>query len=572
MQSEKKTDLQKVLHNTKGAFITVGFFSMFINFLMIVPAMYMLQIYDRVITGGSESTLLMLTLIMVMLLVSMGGLEFARSRMLVRISARIDQQLAEKVYNASFKQALYTGGQNNNAQPIKDLTGLRQFLTGSGPFAFFDAPWIPVYIAVMFMFHPWYGWVGVFSALLLSVLAIINEKITSKDIQEANHLASKANDSVRKTLENSEVIESMGMQETLRSRWKAKQDNVLILQATASDRSGTITSISKTLRMVLQSSILGLGAYLVLEQQITPGLMIGGSIILGRALAPIDQMIGAWKGFVAARSQYARLDEVLQKIPQDGEKMSLPAPTGFVSVEGVSVAPPGARTPVLKGISFEARPGEIWGILGPSAAGKSTLARALLGVWPVAVGKVRLDKADVFTWNRHELGEYIGYLPQDIELFDGTVSENIARFGDIDPDKIVAAAKSASVHEMILSFPDGYDTQIGAHGGSLSGGQRQRIGLARAIYGSPVLVILDEPNSNLDDVGERALSATLQHLKEKGTTVFLITHRSAALNQVDKLLVLANGQLQMQGSRDEVLTKMKQLQASVAQKIQQKKS
>ncbi len=559
-QEQKKVDLKSALKSTKSSFVSVGFFSMFINLLMLVPAIYMLQVYDRVVTSGSESTLLMVTLIMVLLLTAMGALEWVRSRILVRISAKLDQILSRTVFNVSFKQALYSGGSNNSGQPIQDLTGLRQFMTGNGLFAFFDAPWIPLYIAVMFVFHPWYGWIGVFSAALLVVMAVINEKLTGKLLQEANQELSSASAAVSKTLTNSEVIQSMGMLDAIRSRWSKKQDKVVVKQSKASEKAGIVTSTSKTVRIMVQSLILGAGAYLTIQQEITPGLMIAGSILLGRALAPIDQMIGAWKGFVAARGQYSRLNELLTKVPAEKETMQLPAPVGLVQAEAVNVVPPGSNSATLSGVTFTARPGEVWGVLGPSAAGKSTLARALLGIWPAASGKVRLDGADIFSWDREDLGPYIGYLPQDIELFDGSISENIARFGEVDPDKVVTAAKSAGVHEMILALPNGYDTVIGGQGGVLSGGQRQRIGLARALYGEPVLIVLDEPNSNLDEVGEKALGQAIHSMKQRNATVFIITHRVSVLAQVDRLMVLADGQLRMQGSRDEVLAKLKQTQ------------
>lgn len=559
-QEQKKVDLKSALKSTKSSFVSVGFFSMFINLLMLVPAIYMLQVYDRVVTSGSESTLLMVTLIMVLLLTAMGALEWVRSRILVRISAKLDQILSRTVFNVSFKQALYSGGSNNSGQPIQDLTGLRQFMTGNGLFAFFDAPWIPIYIAVMFVFHPWYGWIGVFSAALLVVMAVINEKLTGKLLQEANQELSSASAAVSKTLTNSEVIQSMGMLDAIRSRWSKKQDKVVVKQSKASEKAGIVTSTSKTVRIMVQSLILGAGAYLTIQQEITPGLMIAGSILLGRALAPIDQMIGAWKGFVAARGQYSRLNELLTKVPAEKETMQLPAPVGLVQAEAVNVVPPGSNSATLSGVTFTARPGEVWGVLGPSAAGKSTLARALLGIWPAASGKVRLDGADIFSWDREDLGPYIGYLPQDIELFDGSISENIARFGEVDPDKVVTAAKSAGVHGMILALPNGYDTVIGGQGGVLSGGQRQRIGLARALYGEPVLIVLDEPNSNLDEVGEKALGQAIHSMKQRNATVFIITHRVSVLAQVDRLMVLSDGQLRMQGSRDEVLAKLKQTQ------------
>lgn len=560
MRSVTKNALYDALGACKGSFIVVGFFSMFINILMIVPAIYMLQVYDRVITSGSVTTLVMLTLIMAMLLIAMGGLEWVRSRILVRVSNKIDFLLNRQVFDNSFKIALYSGGTQNSSQPMQDLTALRQFMTGNGLFAFFDAPWIPIYLAVMYVFHPWFGIIGLVSAIVLIILAFIGEKLTGKMLQQANQEAAAANGKMGKNLVNAEVVESMGMLGKMRALWQERQTNVLILQSTASDRAGILSTSSKTIRMLMQSIILGVGAYLTIQQQITPGLMIAGSILLGRALAPVDQMIGAWKSFIAARGQFNRLSDMLSNIPQEEDRMSLPAPNGNIQFEGVVVAPPGSRLTALKNITFTAQAGETVGILGPSAAGKSTLARALLGIWPAAAGKVRLDGADIFTWNREELGPHIGYLPQDIELFEGSISDNIARFGDVDAEQVVAAAKTAGVHHMILELANGYDTIIGAQGGGLSGGQRQRIGLARALYGKPTLIVLDEPNSNLDDVGEKALAGAIQVMKQRGATIFIITHRVSILSQVEKLLVLSQGNLQMYGPRDDVLKALQQQQ------------
>jgi ATP-binding cassette subfamily C protein EexD len=408
----------------------------------------------------------------------------------------------------------------------------------------------------MFVFHPWFGVVAIISVLILATLAVINEKVTSKMLGEANRENMGATQFTNKNLRNAEVVESMGMLGRIRERWQEKNRKVLALQGIASDRAGILTSVSKTTRLIVQSLVLGLGAYLAVQQEISPGMMIAGSILLGRALAPIDQMIGVWKQFVTARSQYQRLNEILTHVAEEPERMSLPAPKGRVSAENVMVAPPGSRTPVVKGVSFVVEPGEMVGIVGPSAAGKSTLARAILGIWPTLGGKMRLDGADIYNWKREELGPYIGYLPQDIELFEGSISENIARFGEVDSKEVVRAATMAGVHEMILRLPEGYDTVIGATGGVLSGGQRQRIGLARAIYGRPKLIVLDEPNSNLDDQGEAALALALQNLKETGATVFIITHRSSVLSQVQKLMVMKEGVLVMFGPRDQVLAEL----------------
>jgi ATP-binding cassette subfamily C protein EexD len=568
MQKVIKNALKDALGACKSSFLTVGFFSMFINLLMIVPAIYMLQVYDRVVTSGSITTLVMLTLIMTLLLVSMGCLEWVRSRILIRVGNKLDRLLSRKVFDNSFKIALYSGGKQDGGMPINDLTGLRQFMTGNGLFAFFDAPWVPIYLGVMFVFHPWYGWIGVGSAIVLVILALCNEKMTSKILLNANQEMSVANARMRKNLANAEVVESMGMLGRMRDSWQEKQTSVLYWQTKASERAAVLTNLSKTIRMLMQSLILGVGAYLVVQQEITPGLMIAGSILLGRALAPVDQMIGVWKGFVGARGQYQRLSEMLANMPVDPDTMSLPAPKGQIQFEGVMVAPPGSRNMTLKNITFAVPAGQTVGILGPSASGKSTLARALLGIWPVAAGKVRLDGADIFSWNREELGSHIGYLPQDIELFEGTISENIARFGEIDAEEVVAAAVAAGVHQLILNLPNGYDTAIAAQGGGLSGGQRQRIGLARALYGRPSLIVLDEPNSNLDEVGEQALALALKGVKERGATVFIITHRVNVLALTDALLVLADGQLRLGGARDDVLQKLQQ-QKQEQQQLQQ---
>ena len=562
--AHQPTDLERVLKACRSSFLSVGSFSMFINMLMIVPAIYMLQVYDRVIASGSISTLVMLTLVMLLLLITMGGLEWVRSRIMVRVSTKIDVLLSTRVFDVSFKQSLYSGGANTSAQPLSDLTGLRQFLTGNGLFAFFDAPWVPIYIAIMYLFHPLFGTVAVVCTVILVTIAILNERLTSKTLMEANKENSAATQFTSKNLRNAEVIESMGMLERIRDRWFEKNRKVLALQAIASDRAGILTTLSKSIRMIVQSLILGLGAYLAVKQEISPGLMIAGSILLGRALAPIDQMIGVWKQFVTARSQYARLNDLLGKVAAEPEKMSLPEPSGEIRVEAVSVIPPGARTPAVQGINFAVTAGATVGIIGPSAAGKSTLARALLGIWPTAGGKVRLDGADIFAWKREELGPHIGYLPQDIELFEGSISENIARFGEIDSEEVVRAAKLAGVHEMILRLPNGYDTEIGISGGSLSGGQRQRIGLARAVYGQPKLVVLDEPNSNLDDQGEAALASAISQLKQQQTTVFIITHRATVLGILDLLLVMKEGTQALFGPRDQVIAELNKAKQSAS--------
>ena len=539
--------------DVKRYFIYAGLFSAAVNLLMLVPVIYMLQVYDRVVSSGSYSTLAMLTLLMVALTAALGGFEWVRSMILIAASNRIEKNLRRRVSDATFKRALLTGGSVSNSQPLSDLSSLRQFLTGNGLFAFFDAPWFPIYVFVMFMFHPMFGYAAIFAGIVMIALAYTTEKVTSKKLQDANSKSNWINNQVNGTLKNSEVIAAMGMADDLRHRQETRFDEVLTLQTEASRSAGLLQSLSKTFRMVMQSLLLGLGALLALRQEISPGMMIAGSLLLGRALAPIDMLVGTWKGFTLARGQYDRLGQLLVQIPKDADTMSLPAPTGKLSAEQVMVVPPGSKNIVVRGVNMELNAGEALGIVGPSASGKSCLARALLGIWPTYSGKVRLDGADIFAWNRTELGPYVGYLPQDIELFDGSISENICRFGDVDPDKVVEAAKTAGVHDLILHLPQGYDTIIGGSGGILSGGQRQRIGLARAIYGSPRYLVLDEPNSNLDDQGERELVEAIRRIKAEGATVIIITHRTMVLQCVDKILVMRDGAASHFGPRDQVL-------------------
>ena len=548
-------ELLEALKSIRQHFIYAGIFSAAINLLMLVPIMYMLQVYDRVISSGSYSTLAMLTLLMVFLLMSMGGFEWVRSMILISASNRLEKRLQSRVFNATFKSAVSSGGAVNNGQPLTDLSSLRQFMTGNGLFAFFDAPWFPIYVALMFVFHPLFGLVALFASVVMIIMAWVNEKITTKKLKDANSQAAVVHNSVIGSLRNAEVIAAMGMTADIRKKQEEQSEEVQKLQTEASRSSGILTSTSKTFRMIVQSLILGLGALLALRQEISPGLMIAGSLLLGRALAPIDVLVGSWKGFSVARAQYERLGKLLNDVPADSEPMPLPPPIGALEVREVSVVPPGTKTPVVVGVSIQLNAGESLGIVGPSASGKSTLARAILGIWPTATGKVRLDGADITNWDRTLLGPYIGYLPQDIELFDGTVSDNICRFGKPDPIKTVAAAKMAGVHEMILKLPKGYDTVISG-AGVLSGGQRQRIGLARAVYGSPKLIVLDEPNSNLDEQGERELAAALIRIKEMGCTVVVITHRTMVLNSVDKMLVMKEGTVASFGPRDRVLASL----------------
>jgi ATP-binding cassette subfamily C protein EexD len=565
MSRIQENNLRAALRACKSSFLSVGFFSLFVNTLMLVPTFFMIQVSGRVVPSSSESTLLMLTLIMTVLMITLGSLEWVRSRIMVRISNRLDVLLSRDVYRASFRRALSSGGGDATAQSLNDLTSLRQFFTGPGLFAFFDAPWFPIYTIVMFLFHPWFGWITLACGFILAILAFVNHRVTGDALAEANKESVVSNIATTKTLRNAEVIESMGMLETLMNRWAKRQRKVLKLQSDASDKGGVVSSVSKTFRMWAQSIMLATGGYLVITHEINPGLLMAGSLLLGRALAPIDLMIGSWKGFVAAKVQYDRLDKVLEDQNAEPDRMKLPAPEGHIQVENLVLAPPGSKTPVLRNISFVVPAGSIVGIIGPSAAGKSTLVRGLMGIWPSQHGVVRLDGADISTWDKHDLGPYVGYLPQDIELFEGTISENIARFEKVDPEKVVEAAQTAGVHEMILMQPDGYDTVIGSEGVNLSGGQRQRIGLARALYGKPRLIVLDEPNSNLDDVGEKALGVALQKIKESGATVFIVSHRPNILSRLDRVLVMSAGTISLYGERDKVIAQLAQQQQGGAQ-------
>ncbi|MFJ5182594.1 type I secretion system permease/ATPase [Pseudomonas fulva] len=572
MSYQSENNLQAAFRACKSSFLSVGLFSFFVNALMLVPTFFMIQVSGRVVPSSSSSTLVMLTLIMTVLVATMGALEWVRSRIMVRISNRLDVMLSRDVYRASFKRALTSGGADATAQSVSDLTSLRQLLTGSGLFAFFDAPWFPIYTIVMFLFHPWFGWMTLGCGAVLTILAVVNHRVTGKALASANKENVASNVVTTKALRNAEVIESMGMLETLMNRWAKRQRNIIKLQSDASDKGGVVSSISKTFRTWSQSIMLAIGAYLVINHEINPGLLMAGSLLLGRALAPIDQMIGNWKSFVAGKVQYDRLSKVMDDLKNEPERMPLPAPEGHIQVENLIVAPPGAKAPVIRSINFVAPAGSIVGIVGPSAAGKSTLVRALMGIWPPQHGVVRLDGADIASWDKQALGPYVGYLPQDIELFEGSISENIARFDKIDPEKVVEAAQMAGVHEMILMLPDGYDTVIGSDGVNLSGGQRQRIGLARAIYGNPRLVVLDEPNSNLDDVGERALGIALQKLKATGATVFIVSHRPNILTRLDRILVMSGGTISLYGERDRVIAELAAQQAKTQQRVAQPSS
>lgn len=555
----EKRELLSVLLSFKKEFFALMGFSCVINFLLLVPAIYMLQTYDRVLTSRNPTTLIMLTIIALAMYVFLGFLEWVRSQVLIRIGNRMDKRLSGSIFVAAFGRSLQAGS-GNASQPFNDFTNLRQFLTGSGLFAFFDAPFMPIYLVVIFIIHPILGVFSLVSAFILLVLAMATEFATRKPLLEASRMNNVSTTFASANFRSAEAIEAMGMLNNVRNHWYPKHERFLRLQTKASERASVIQASSKFARLTFQSAILGLGAYLALQQIITPGMMIAASILMGRALSPVDMAIGVWKQFISARDSYKRLEEIIRAFPERERGMPLPIPKGVLSVSNIIVVPPGSSQQVLKGVTLEAFPGEPVAIIGPSGAGKSTLARAIVGLWPPLIGSVRLDGAETFKWNKEELGRYIGYLPQDIDLLNGTIAENIARFGEIDSESVIKASQAAGIHEIVLQFPKGYDTPIGEGGVILSAGQRQRVALARALYGDPVLIVLDEPNSNLDEAGEIALVNALMQLKAARKTIFVITHRTLILSVMNKILLLSNGTIQLYGPRDEVIMRLKQAQ------------
>lgn len=545
----------RMIGRSRRFFLFVGLFSLFINLLMLVPALYMLQVYDRVLSSGSLATLYYLTLAAAGLILTSALLELFRSRILVRFSGHLDRELRGSLFSGLLNFGLQHKG-SGLSQPLRDLDTLRTFFSGTGLIFFFDAPWAVIFIAVIFMMHWVLGMIALAGALMLLALAFITEKLTQKALATANKEHMAAYNFAESSFRNADAIGAMGMLPGLRARWEAQHDRALSLQALASDRAGGVSATVKFVRPLLQVLTLGVGGFLVLQQEITAGMMVAASIILGRALAPVEGALGHWRSIGAVRGAYGRLKTFFDVMPEERERLRLPEPKGALRVEGVMAMPPGTRVPVLRGVTFALQPGEILGVVGPSAAGKSSLARLLVGVWRPAAGKVRLDGADVADWPNEELGRYLGYLPQDVELFEGTIAENIARFQKPESEAVVRAAQEAGVHEMILRLARGYDTHIGEGGASLSGGQRQRIGLARALYGEPKLIVLDEPNSNLDSEGEMALWKALAGLRARGATVVMIAHRTSMLSHVSKLLVLKNGMVEAFGAKDDVLPKL----------------
>ena len=545
--------LREALGACRTAFVALFVFSFAINLLALTSSLYMMQVYDRVLASRNEVTLAMLTAMAMVALLAMAGLELVRSRLMVRLGLWLDKRLGGPVLTTSIRGVLRGG--ERSAEGLRDLTTFRTFLTGPGMFPLLDAPWVPLYIFVLFLLHPVLGWIAIAAAIVLFALALLNEFVTRGQLRQASAVSQRTQLGADQAVRNAHAADAMGMLPSLVARWQARNAEAMRLQAVASDRAGMISAGSRYIRISIYVVTLGAGALLVIDHQLTSGMMVGASIILSRALAPVDQSIGAWRGFSTARAAVTRLIALLRTEIPPAKPTRLPDPVGNVAVEGAVWIPPATREPVLRGVSFSLDAGDVLGVIGPSGSGKTTLARLLVGTWRPQHGHVRLDGADLGIWQPEELGPHIGYLPQDVELFAGTVRDNIARMAAGDDQAVVAAAQAAGAHESILELPLGYETQIGDDGLLLSGGQRQRLALARALYGSPKLLVLDEPSASLDSAAENQLLQTLGRLKGRATIV-LITHRLNILTLADKVLVMKKGAIETFGPRDQIISQL----------------
>lgn len=554
-----RSEIGAALAACRGAFIGIGIFSCFVNILALSGSLFMMEVYDRVIPSRNIPTLVGLFVLVLVLYVFQGLLDLMRSRLLVRVGASVDEVMSPRLYGAIVGLQLKAPRTAENGQPLRDLDAIRSFLSSAGPTAFFDLPWLPFYTALCFFFHFWLGVTVLVGAIFLVFLTLMTEIMTkTPSLEAARHGVTRAR-LMEMSRRNAEVLVAMGMAGRIRARWQDASRQHIQAQQAASDVSGGFGGVGKVFRMMLQSGVLAVGAWLVINQQATAGIIIAGSVLSGRALAPIDLAISNWKGFVAARQAKQRLDKLLPLLPEQDDPMALPAPQFAVTVQSVSASPPEAQKVVLQDINFALKPGNGLGVIGPSASGKSSLARLLVGVWRAQRGLIRIDGATYDQWSSEALGQHIGYLPQDVELFEGTVAENIARFDPAaSPDKIIAAARAAHVHDLIVGLPQGYDTRLGDQGESLSSGQKQRVALARALYGNPFLVVLDEPNSNLDGDGEEALTRAMMGVRERGGIVVVVAHRPSALAAVDLVLALVGGRQQAFGPKEEVLSKVLQ--------------
>ncbi|UVK41709.1 type I secretion system permease/ATPase [Mesorhizobium sp. AR10] len=548
-----RSELREALVSFRGAYIATAGFSGLINVLMLSGSLFMLQVYDRVLPSRSVPTLVALIILVTVLYLFQGVLEAVRARVLTRIGAGIDELISSRVFNCVVRLPLRTRDRGEGLQAMRDLDQVSAFLSGAGPAALFDLPWMPLYVVICFLFHPWIGVAALIGALLLIALTVLTDRLVRGPTKAMSGFGTRRSAIAQSSVRNAEVLAAMGMADRLASRWNRANSDFREAQERASDLTSGFGAVSRILRMMLQSMVLALGAYLVIYQQATPGIIIASSILTSRALAPIELAIAHWKSFLNAQQSWRRLGDLFAALPVAQAGMELPAPTAELAVESISVVAPGDRRLVVQDVEFSLRAGSGVGVIGPSGSGKSSLARALVGVWPVTRGKIRLDGAALEQWPTHLLGRHIGYLPQDVELFAGTVGQNISRFDDdASPETIIAAARAAGVHEMILRLPEGYRTDIGESGAALSAGQRQRVALARALFGDPFLVVLDEPNSNLDAAGDQALTQAIEGIKARGGIVIVVAHRPSALAALDHLLVLGGGRQQAFGLKSEI--------------------
>ena len=554
-----RSELTQALASCRSALVATGLMSGMSNILMLTGAIFMLEIYDRVLPSRSVPTLVALVILAACLFTAQGLLDLIRGRILVRIGARLDEQLSARVYETIVRLPLRVGNRTDGLQQLRDLDNVRSFLSGAGPTALFDLPWLPVYLAICFAFHPYIGLAATAGAIVLAIITLLTEFLTREPIKTATGHANTRNALAEASRRNAEAIKAMGMLPRIAAHWQDANQKYMSAQQRASDVAGGFGSASKVLRMMLQAGVLAVGAYLVIHQEATAGIIIAGSILSARALAPVDMAIANWKSFMAARQGWQRLTKLLELLPALTEPMALQPPQKTLTVENATAAPPGSDRIVVQDVSFTLQAGRGLGIIGPSGSGKSSLARLLIGVWPTVRGRIRLDGAALDQWPAETLGASIGYLPQDVELLAGTVAQNIARFASpVDAEAVVAAATAAGVHELIVSLPEGYETQVGEGGTALSAGQAQRVALARALYGNPFLVVLDEPNSNLDAEGDEALSRAIMGVRARGGIAVVVAHRPSAIVSVDLLLMMNQGRAQVFGPKDEVLAKVVQ--------------
>jgi len=550
----RRSELGEALRTCRSAFVGVGVMSCMINVLYLTGSLFMLEVYDRVLPSRSVPTLIGLAILAGGLYLAQGVLDLLRGRILGRIGTALDESLNRRVFETMVRLPLVVGSRNEGLQPLRDLDNVRSFLGSLGPGAFFDLPWLPFYLAICFAFHVMIGLTALVGAVILVSLTLVTEYMSRAPAREATGLAARRNDLATTSRRNAEVLVAMGMSGRLTGRWSQANQNYLDGNQRASDLAGGLGAIAKVLRMILQSAVLAVGAYLVINQQATAGVIIAGSILSARALAPVDLAIAHWKSFVAARQSWHRLNRLLEQMPARTEQMQLQDPSSRLAVEAVSIVPPGDQKVIVQDVTFALEAGHGLGVIGPSGSGKSSLVRALVGVWQPVRGKVRLDGAALDQWSSDILGRHVGYLPQDVELFAGTVAQNISRFDpDASSDAIIAAAKEAGVHQLIIKMRDGYDTEVGEQGTALSAGQAQRVALARALYGDPFLIVLDEPNSNLDTEGDEALTRAIRGARERGAIVVVVAHRPVGIEAVDQLLVLKDGRMQAFGPKEQVL-------------------